>query len=72
MKQTAGTHEITLIKSAVTSISSTPLVLLQAINTALVERFHMMLPYWCSTFSNMAGYPLSYYANMLDPHMKKC
>ena len=31
----------------------------------------MMLPYWCSTFSNMAGYPLSDYANMLDPHMKK-
>ena len=30
-----------------------------------------MLPYWCSTFSNMAGYPLSDYANMLDPHMKK-
>ena len=32
----------------------------------------MMLPYWCSTFSNMAGYPLSDHANMLDPHMKKC
>ena len=24
------------------------------------------------TFSNMVGYPLSDYANMLDPHMEKC
>ena len=28
-------------------------------------------PYWCSRFSNMAGYPLSDYANTLDPHVKK-